>query len=514
MSGDDANRVRSSLVPAEQGALTTSMTSTTDVPSAAQPEESGGHPLREQALAWRLLIVVGVGYLVAQLALISVSRPPAWDESIYLSQVMPGVDPMVFEAWRARGITLLVAPVTWLGGSVGHVRVFLMCASAVTMTATFRLWIPLIGLAAPIAAVLFSFSWLGLLGGSEVMPNLWAAILGLATAGLIARRLEGGSRRHEMLAAAVLGAMALVRPTEAAVVAGAIGLYVVVFRKTEWRLLFGLGLGLTLGWLPWLAEMSIRFGGPANALREAATAHFARAPVGYNVRIHLAATDGRPIGSPIPEAGVVWWGILGLLAIVALARSATRTERTAAILAGCGALALAAEYLVFVSALAPRFLLPAYAFASLPAAIGLIALLRGAVAFRAAGAIVLILVIPWAVWQGATASRFLEHRMRSTLAFRAIGLTVRRLADGRPCSFISPHGHPEIEFAAGCDGADLLRPRGPTGAELEDLQSKGREIFVILKKPAPPGSPLRSLAPVRVPGPGKAWFIYHVDGPG
>jgi hypothetical protein len=499
-------------VPAELGALTTAMTSTTDAPSAARPEESSGHRLREQVLAWRLLIAVGVGYLIAQLALISVSRPPAWDESIYLSQVMPGVDPMVFEAWRARGITLLVAPVTWLGGSVGDVRLFLMVASAVTMTATFRLWIPLVGMAVPVAAALFSFSWLVVLNGSEVMPNLWAAILGLATAGLIARRLEGGSRRHTMLAAAVLGAMALVRPTEAAVVAGAIGLYVVVFKKSEWRTLLALGLGLTFGWLPWFAEMSIRFDGPANALREAATAHFARAPIAYNVRIHLAATDGRPIGSPIPEAGVIWWSILGLLAIVALARGGRRTERAAAILACCVTLALAAEYLVFVSALAPRFLLPAYAFASLPAAIGSISLLRGGVALRAAGAVVLLLMIPWAVWQGATASRFLEERMRSTLAFRSVGLTVRRLADGRACSFMSPHGYPEIEFAAGCDGADLLRPRGPTGAELEDLRSKGREIFVILKEVAPPSSPLGSLTPVRVAGPGKTWFLYQVAG--
>ncbi|MGI8615203.1 MAG: hypothetical protein ACR2L4_00245, partial [Actinomycetota bacterium] len=53
-----------------------------------------------------------------------------------------------------------MAPVTGLGGSVRDVRLFLMVASDLTMVATFRLWIPLIGLAAPAAAVLFSFSWL------------------------------------------------------------------------------------------------------------------------------------------------------------------------------------------------------------------------------------------------------------------------------------------------------------------------------------------------------------------
>ncbi len=452
---------------------------------------------------------VGVTYVVAQAVLISLSRPPGWDETVYLSQVTPGVEALEFLAWRARGMTLLVAPVTWLGGSVRDVRVFLMLASALTMVATFRLWIPLIGLAAPVAAVLFSFSWLGLLSGTEVMPNLWAALLGLATAGLIARRIEGGERWHAVLASAVLAVMALVRPTEATVAAGAIGLYIVACRRTEWRLLFGLGGGLVLGWLPWFVEMSIRFGGPMNALDEAAVEHFARASVAQNVVLHLASTDGRPPGSPAALGGVLWWSLLVILTIVAIAR-ARSTGRAVAILACFGALALATEYLVFVSALAPRFLLPAYAFASLPAAIGLVALIRGGVVSRVAGVVVLVLVIPWAIWQGDVAGRFQDKRMISTLAFRDVGLKLRELADGRPCSFLSPHGYPQISFTSGCDGSDLLRPTGPKAAELEELRRDGEELFVILKRAASATSPLSSLDPVRVAGPGRTWFIYHV----
>ena len=486
------------------------MTATTVVEPAGGSEWSRGYPPREQALAWRALIAVGIAYLVAQVALISLSRPPGWDETVYLSQVMPGADALEFLAWRARGITLLVAPVTWLGGSVRDVRLFLMVASALTMVATFRLWIPLIGLAAPAAAVLFSFSWLGLLSGTEVMPNLWAGLLGLATAGLIARRLEGGERWHAVLAAAVLAVMALVRPTEATVTAGAIGLYIVVCRRTDWRLLFGLGLGLVLGWLPWFIEMSIRFGGPMNALDEAAVEHFAKASVAQNVVLHLASTDGRPAGSPAAFGGVLWWSLLVILAIVAIARAPRSTDRVVAILACFGALALATEYLVFVSALAPRFLLPAYAFASLPAAIGLVTLLRGGVVSRGAGVLVLVLMIPWAIWQGDVAGRFQDKRMISTLAFRDVGLRLRELADGRPCSFMSPHGYPQISFTSGCDGSDLLRPSGPKAAELEELRRDGEELFVILKRAAPATSPLSSLDPVRVAGPGRTWFIYHV----
>ncbi|MGI8616457.1 MAG: hypothetical protein ACR2L4_06725, partial [Actinomycetota bacterium] len=156
-----------------------------------------------------------VGFLLAQLALIHLRRPIRWDEAVYMTQVIPGMDALFFAAWRSRGITLLISPVTLLGGSLADVRLFLMVASAATVTLTFRIWIPLIGIAAPAAAFLFSFTWLGLVYGSAVMPNFRAAILGVAVAGLIARRLEGGSLRWAVSASAVLGAMTLVRPTDA-----------------------------------------------------------------------------------------------------------------------------------------------------------------------------------------------------------------------------------------------------------------------------------------------------------
>jgi hypothetical protein len=471
----------------------------------------------EQVIAWRLLVAVGLAYLVAQVVLFSSSRPPGWDESIYLSQVTPGRD-LAFDAWRARGITLLVAPVTVLGGSVQQVRLFLMVASAIAVTASFRVWIPLIGFAAPVAAVMFSFTWLALLGGSEVMPNLWAAILGLATAGLVARRLEDGEARHAVLAATALAAMALTRPTEAAVLASAIGLYVVVFSRTEWRLLGSLAVGLALGWLPWFVEMSIRFGGPVRALDEAAVEVFVNASVSHNLFIHLAATGGKLTADRAPLGGVIWWGLLAALTIVAIAK-AGRGERMAATICSLGALALAFEYIVFVSTLsAPRFLLPVYALGSVPTAIGAMLLLRARMRLdarsfvtRTAGAAVLVLLVPWAIWQGTAGIQYERVRMASTVPFRDVGLTIRRLAGGRPCSFLSPHGYPMIQFASGCLGADLPRRRGPTAAELAKFRTDSEEVFVILKDPARRGSPLRGLTPVPARGPSLTWLIYQVS---
>jgi hypothetical protein len=325
-----------------------------------------------------------------------------------------------------------------------------------------------------------------------------------------------------VLAATALGAMALVRPTEAAVLAGAIGLYVVVFRTTSWRLLVALGIGLVLGWLPWFVEMSVRFGGPAGAFREATARHFTTKSFSDNVFVNLSGTGGQLNASHVPWGGVLWWSLLAALTVVALASPPRRTDRAVAVLACLAALPLAAEYLVFVSTLpAPRFLLPAYAFTSLPAAIGLLALLRGTAVPRApgptvsriAGVLVLVLVLPWAIWQGIAADRFQDQRMRSTVALHSLGLTIRRLADGDPCSFMSPHGYPMVEFAAGCEGARLSRPRGPTAAELQGLSAGGKEVFVILKRVAPRSSLLGSLRPKAVRGPARTWFIYRIAAP-
>jgi hypothetical protein len=475
--------------------------------------ESKGSSERERRVAGWVLLAIGAGFLLAQLGFIHVDRPIRWDEAVYMTQVTPGMDALFFAAWRSRGITLLIAPVTLLGGSLTDVRLLLMVASAATVTLTFRLWIPLIGIAAPIAAFMFSFTWLGLAYASAVMPNFWAAILGVAVAGLVARRLEGGSIRYAVFASAVLGAMTLVRPTEATVAAGAIGLYVLLIRRTSWRLILGLGLGLALGWLPWILEMSIRFDGVRNALREASVAEILSvAPVTQNLREHLAFTYGpakmQPVGSP--EAGLLWWALLVLLAAIALRRRVPAPARSAALLGCLATLAFMTEYVVLVPFIAARFLLPAYAFAAIAAAIGLVSLHRNGVAARAVGAVALLLMIPWAVWQGDVASRVAARDLRGGRRFLVAGLLLRDLADGRPCSFVSPFAVPQIHFTSGCAGGQLRFPPRPTEAQ-RDAVAAGEEVFMILPARARSRSPLASLSPIRFRGPRQIWFIYRLS---
>ena len=463
-------------------------------------------PSREQVLARRALIVLGIAYLAAQLVVVGTDRAPRWDESVYLSQVMPDMEGLYFEPWHSRGITLLVAPVTSLGGALTGVRLFLMVLAAAATTAAFRLWVPLVGLAAVVAAAVFSFSWLSLLSASEVMPNYWASLGLLATAGLVVRRLHGGPVRDVVFAAVGLGAVTFVRPTEAIVFAAAACAYILVFRRSSWRVFAAMGLGAFVGWLPWLVEMSVRFGGVSNAIREAERGgHFVLAPVGANVVRHLAYTDGGADGILLP--GAIWWALVVTVSVAGLVWGATRAARASALFCSLAALVFAVEYLAFVSFLNARFLLPAYAMASVPFGVGVASLLRGRRPLRVGGGLVLASMIPWAIWQAGVANRAADEI--STGPVR-VGATIRGLTGPTPCSFVSPLAYPKIAVSSRCQGARWRRGKTPTAADLEALHRPGTRLFVVLLKEAPEASPLSELTPTRVHGPDRTWYVYEV----
>ena len=452
------------------------------------------------------LILVCLSFLVLQWMLFPHDRPPGWDESVYLSQITPGAEAAFFAGWRARGITLIVAPAIWAGASLGELRVYLMVFSAVGLGLALTVWRPIIGMAASLAAFLFSFTWLALVSGSQVMPNFWTAVLGLVAAGFTLRWNESGRGHHAVLAGAALAGTALVRPTEATVIFVVLAVFVVLSRRS-WMALAVLSAGLVI-------EMSIRFGGPLQALRGAAAGHLAPAPVTQNVLRHLTYTDGELLKTVVPLPGVIWWMALAALTVLGIVRAATRGERVAALVAAGAALAVTTEYVVFVPVLAPRFLLPAYAFVAIAASIGLVSLFRGrSIIVRAVGVVVVLTAIPWAVWQAGVAQRVESNNTRVNGPFREVGRQIGRMAGGRPCSFMSPFGYPQIQIASGCAGRALPRPRGPTEQELERLGTDRESVFVIMTMPASPTSPLDGVRPIRARGPNRVWLIYQLPAP-
>ena len=454
---------------------------------------------------------MGIAYLTAQLSLFTWHRGPGWDEAVYLSQVLRGTKAFFFAPSRARGITLLIAPAAKLAGTVGSVRLSLILISTALLVACFWVWVPVIGAAAPVAAGLFAFSWLGLLNGSEVLPNIWVALMGLGTVGLVARRLDGSPTWTAALAAGLLGLAALFRPTEATLIAFALCLYIALFARASFRLAVVLGVGLVAGWLPWIIEMSLRFHGPSNAVRQAATAHFAFAAAGHNLVRNLAYTDGRlvePASNTVPLGGVLWWAWLAGPAVFALVR--VPGSRRAIMLCALAAGGIAVEYVVFVQALAPRFLLPFYALAAVPAAVGLVALLRDRGALKIVGMVAAALVIPWGVWQGRVANRVEGEQAAAYASLQVVGHTVAQLANGQTCAVISTREYPEIALAAGCYG-EQLRSGGPSTQDLQYLSDSGQHlVFIVTDHGAPPRSPLGYFKPERILAPYKhKWFIFR-----
>jgi len=468
---------------------------------------------RERVLARRLLVVVGAGSLVAQLVLFSLDRAPSWDEAIYLSQVTPGAEAIAFAPSRARGITFLVAPVTAAGGSVATVRLFLAVASSAALAAAFLPWVPLLGLAAPLAAFAVGFSWLGLFYGSEAMPNLWAALLGVAAAGMLTGGFGGSARRWEApAAAALLAVMALFRPADAMALAAGLGIaFILLEGRGSFRTLAWLGGGLAVGWAPWLAEMSVRYGGPVAALREAGTVgHVVPGGVGVKARQYLALTNGPTIGpeqhAEVSVAGVLWVGAVAVLAGWALTRSRRSAAFVPMVAAALGGLALALEYLLVVSGLAPRFLLPAYALLCVPAAAGVAYLLRDRAASPAAAALAIALVAAWTGWQIGTANRIEAGASVARAAARQMGLAVRDLAGEGPCAFASSDGFPQIAFASGCDGRHL---RAVDDGTIEALRALSDRVFLVLRTAPLPGSALDGLPATAIPA-APGWLVYEL----
>jgi hypothetical protein len=465
---------------------------------------------RDVRLARRLLLVVGAAYLVAQLLLFSPDRAPSWDEAIYLSQVTPGVHAIAFAPSRARGISLLVSPITMAGGSIRAVRLYLTALSSVALVGSFLLWVPALGLGVPVAAFLFGATWVGLFYGSEVMPNLWAAVLAVAAAGAFVRRVEDGARWGGITAAVLVGVMALVRPADALVLSGALALYVLLFRRSSSRELVSVGVGLAIGWGAWLVETSVRFGGPTRAIREAAAlGHLTALGVGERVLQNLALTNGPIIGPEahpdVPLAGVLWWATTVALAGVAVVR--TRSPmRGAVVCAVLGGSALAAEYLVLVSGLAPRFLLPAYALLSLPAATGLLSLLSEGVARRIGGAAALAVLTGLTAWQVGTAGTIGTAAVAARERVAAVGGEVGRLAAGRPCVVASAGAFPQVAFASRCAGRGLAETDAASLAALGSSVPPGELLFVVLPTAPPAGSPLASTPSVSVEG----WFVFEL----
>lgn len=481
-------------------------------------------PDSDIATARRVIVVIGFASLIAQLLLFSLDRPPSWDESIYLSQVTPGAAPLPFVPSRARGITFLAAPVVQLGGSLAQLRLILALGSALLLIVAFRSWVPIIGFGAAAAAVLFAGAWPALFYGSELMPNLWVGLLSVAATAVLARRLAIGERRYdELLAGGLVAIAALIRPLDAVVLCVGLILLPIAVRRATVPWIVHVALGLAAGWTPWLVEMTARFGSPGEAFAAAARlGHTGHWSLLENARQYLALSDGPSIGPvphpDIPISGALWFIGLAMLVGLGIVGASRRNLLPALVVPTATGLALAAEYIAFTDAQAPRFLLPAMSLLTIPAGLGLVSVVAsvrereqvGSVRF-VAGAVTTIVILAWVIVQLGIAARVEAGVFEQRASAERAGLRVRRLSAGEPCHVYAEGSFPIVGFTARCRAAPLGKVLGAWMDRVDPLERVGVKVYLVLHRtdalPPPDGTVLLA----SVPSQGDLrWFIYGV----
>jgi hypothetical protein len=337
---------------------------------------------------WRqprtLLIAVAILHALSPLVLLGVHWWFGVDETVYLSQLNAHVPAAYFSAPRARGATLIAAPITSWTSSVAAVRLWVSALSGLALYAGFAPWLRLRpGYRVPLAALMLSSLWMVTYYGFEVMPNEWVAFAVLAASGYAVRFLGDGRGRHLLWVAAAALAIALLRPSDILYGGGALALCC-LFAKAPIRrrlqVIAALSAGAAIGIGEWVFEAETSYGGLFARIRAAQGEqggggfHFAGAAQARALAGPLLCRGGCTADAPI--AYQLWWIALAVLVALAfIGRRAAKDRRVEAMLVIVG-LAMAAQYVFTVTYAAPRFLIPTYALLALPAASGVTRLVR------------------------------------------------------------------------------------------------------------------------------------------
>jgi len=466
-------------------------------------------------LSWRdrgqsLIALVAIAFTLAQLLLVRPGMGLGWDETVYVSQISTHAPAAYFSAPRARGVSLLVAPITSWSSSTALLRVYLAVLSGAALYLALRVWRGLFpARVLALGGAFFASLWVTLFYGPQAMPNYWVAIGALACTGCFLRaRADSADRAALWGVAANAALMAWMRPTDA--VWATLPLLALLIPRPQrvmsarqeatsgafphrhpelpirpvrqWAnaqgaamgrtspagaparrwprlpLLLALAGGLAVGALEWIVEAYLAYGGLAQRLSDGSRI---QGGLGW----HFAVTDqlrslgGRTLCRPCTGAMAAplvtaWWYTLPLLAVLAaaIAFRAGRTARTLVPLA-CAATA-AIPYLFLIGYAAPRFLLPAYALLAIPVADVLLHLVTAPDGrWRPITSIVVAIVL--AVHLGVQFSVLNGIVHRTTAGHRDWSRTadaLHRLGVRPPCLLTGNEAIP-IAFYAGCSSA-------------------------------------------------------------
>jgi hypothetical protein len=435
---------------------------------------------------WRaLLMLVAVCYGIVQLVAVGPGIGLGWDETVYVSQVDPRVPAAEFIAPRARGITLIAAPVTLVTSSTEILRVYLCSLSALALYGSFGTWLRLRpGPVVPLAALLFGSLWLTLFYGNEVMPNLWVAFGAVAAVGFFLRCVRPGGGRGAVAGLAVcVAAAALLRPPDSLWLVLPLALALVRPGWRQPRVALALVAGLVVGWADWIIEAYVRFGGLLARWQAAGAAN--ETGLHFSLYEHAQALNGpllcRPPGGcgPAEPSWVLWWSAIPVLVLLGL-YAARRAE---SLLPAVVAVSLAAPYIFLVGYAAPRFLLPTYALLALPiahGAVGLPAGVRGRAPRWAVACLVTAGFLAHLTLQGGT----LDEVVAPRLAKREGDARIARALEGlgvRPPCLVYGEQAVKIAYRMGCAGHTVLTWPGQSEmpAPVRDAEVAGQQVIAV-----------------------------------
>ena len=452
------------------------------------------------------LVLVGVVDAAVQLGLVGPHFAYTHDETVYLSQFDPHVPDFGWNAWRAWGTPVLMAPVALFSAGLAATRIWATALTSVGLVAAFWPWLKVVrGPAVPLAALLFATNWMAVYFGNDVQPNIYIALGAVAAVGLFLRATygENADRRVRILIALAfaLFLVALVRPSDALLVGAPLGIACLFVPSTRrWVVAIPIALGILLGWLPWIIEAYQDFGGPIKRYH-LSQAHDAVG--GLHLNLHTATLYLRILDGPF-YAGGQYTGpgpysaiLLAVVAVgaacivVALVTAARAHSLTPVALPCVGALTLSLLYVFLLGYAAVRFLLPIGALLSLPIAVGLVALTRRRRRTTRAVSLTVIIALVGAEvgLQLAMVHGKVAHDHVVRASFEQIGGGLQKAHLQTPCAVIGSIDPAPVAYWAHClGGAQTLGPfTAAFVRQAKRYRASGMQVAVVtLRDELPP----------------------------
>ena len=312
---------------------------------------------------------VAAAFTSSVLAFTPLHQGFSWDETVYISQISQHTPSMPWAAERARGMPLLVAPVTLLTDSPTALRLYLALLAGLGLFLGLLAWRGLRpAWVLALAGVVFGGLWVAQAEAPLVFPNFWAAIGGVSGVGLFLRGVKriASPRYVFILLTAATGFTALMRPADAVFLFAP--LIVAAVAKKEWRSLavfLAMISGLVLGLGEWLVEAYVYFGGLFERLRGASNAS---GGTGLHLLSGFRVLNGRASWSY--PGTLAWWVGFLLLALVGVWVVGRSEGWLFALVPVVCALSVYVLY-SFPNLVSARYLLPAWILLAIPVADGI-----------------------------------------------------------------------------------------------------------------------------------------------